>query len=166
MRSFNRCCLFSVFLIDSNSSFRLSNPVRPGYLQITSDSSAVVVQPSMVVQMFQFLVAMLVMDTWQYFVHRYMHQNKFLYRHIHSQHHRLIVPYAIGALYNHPLEGLLLDTLGGAMSFLVSGMTPRTAVFFFCFAMLKTVDDHCGLWLPYNIFQCLFQNNTAYHDIC
>ncbi|XP_044455764.1 very-long-chain aldehyde decarbonylase GL1-9 isoform X2 [Triticum aestivum] len=133
--------------------------------QITSDNSTVLVQPSMVVQSFQFLVAMLVMDTWQYFVHRYMHQNKFLYRHIHSQHHRLIVPYAIGALYNHPLEGLLLDTLGGAMSFLVSGMTPRTAVFFFCFAVLKTVDDHCGLWLPYNIFQHLFQNNTAYHDI-
>jgi sterol desaturase/sphingolipid hydroxylase (fatty acid hydroxylase superfamily) len=54
------------------------------HLQITSDSSTGVVQPSMVVQMFQFLVAMLVMGTWQYFVHRYMHQNKFLYRHIHS----------------------------------------------------------------------------------
>jgi sphinganine C4-monooxygenase len=51
------------------------------------------------------------------------------------------------------------------MSFVVSGMTPRTAVFFFYFAVLKGVDDHCGLWLPYNIFQNLFQNNTAYHDI-
>lgn len=105
------------------------------------------------------------MDTWQYFVHRYMHQNKFLYRHVHSQHHRLVVPYAIGALYNHPLEGLLLDTVGGAISFLVSGMTARTGVIFFCFAMVKTVDDHCGLWLPGNIFHIFFQNNTAYHDI-
>ncbi|CAN1235266.1 Very-long-chain aldehyde decarbonylase GL1-9 [Linum perenne] len=82
------------------------------------------------------------MDTWQYFVHRYMHQNKFLYRHIHSQHHRLVVPQAIGALYNHPLEGLLLDTVG-----------------------VKTVDDHCGLWLPGNVFHLLFANNSAYHDI-
>lgn len=88
-------------------------------------------QPSFLVQICQALIAMLVMDTWQYFVHRYMHQNTFLYRHIHSQHHRLVVPYAIGALYNHPLEGLLLDTLGGAISFLVSGMTAQTAVFFF-----------------------------------
>ncbi|MCD7471145.1 Arf guanine nucleotide exchange factor sbh1 [Datura stramonium] len=47
------------------------------------------------------------------FMHRYMHQNKFLYKHIHAQHHRLIVPYAFGALYNHPLEGLILDTIGG-----------------------------------------------------
>ncbi|KAF3648877.1 Sphinganine C(4)-monooxygenase 2 [Capsicum annuum] len=71
----------------------------------------------------QFFVAMLMLDTWQYFMHRYMHQNKFLYKHIHSQHHRLIVPYAFGALYNHPLEGLILDTVGGALAFLVSGIT-------------------------------------------
>lgn len=135
-------------------------------LQITSStSSSDIVQPSLPIQLLQFAIAMLVMDTWQYFVHRYMHQNKFLYRNIHSQHHKLVVPYAIGALYNHPLEGLLLDTFGGALSFLVSGMTARTAVFFFCFAVIKTVDDHCGLWLPGNIFHLLFQNNTAYHDI-
>lgn len=134
---------------------------------MTADESAagIEVQPSYPIQLFQILVAMLVMDTWQYFIHRYMHQNKFLYRHIHSQHHKLVVPYAIGALYNHPLEGLLLDTFGGALSFLVSGMTARTAVFFFCFATIKTVDDHCGLWLPGNIFHIVFQNNTAYHDI-
>ncbi|KAL7132863.1 hypothetical protein ABFS83_12G103300 [Erythranthe nasuta] len=113
----------------------------------------------------QFLVAMMVLDTWQYFMHRYMHHNKFLYRHIHSQHHRLVVPYAFGALYNHPIEGVLLDTVGGALSFLVSGMSPRASIFFFSFATLKTVDDHCGLWLPCNLFQLFFRNNSAYHDI-
>lgn len=131
----------------------------------TTNASGITIQPSIPVQIVQVIIAMLVMDSWQYFVHRYMHQNKFLYRHIHSQHHKLVVPYAIGALYNHPLEGLLLDTVGGAISFLVSGMTARTAVYFFCFAVIKTVDDHCGLWLPGNIFHIVFQNNTAYHDI-
>ncbi|XP_010257252.1 PREDICTED: sphinganine C4-monooxygenase 1 [Nelumbo nucifera] len=113
----------------------------------------------------QFLIAMLVLDTWQYFMHRYMHHHKFLYRHIHSQHHRLVVPYAFGALYNHPLEGLLLDTIGGALSFLLSGMSPRASIFFFSFATMKTVDDHCGLWLPGNLFHVFFSNNTAYHDV-
>ncbi|KAL1355968.1 hypothetical protein HN51_007951 [Arachis hypogaea] len=113
----------------------------------------------------QFGTAMLVMDTWQYFMHRYMHHNKFLYKHIHSQHHRLIVPYSFGALYNHPLEGLLLDTIGGALSFLLSGMSPRASIFFFSFATIKTVDDHCGLWLPGNLFHVIFKNNTAYHDV-
>ncbi|KAE9618338.1 hypothetical protein Lal_00047803 [Lupinus albus] len=134
-------------------------------LTTTRNASGDVVQPSIPRQALQIVIAMFVMDTWQYFVHRYMHQNKFLYRHVHSQHHRLVVPYAVGALYNHPIEGLLLDTVGGAISYLVSGMTARTAVVFFCFAVVKTVDDHCGLWLPGNIFHLLFQNNTAYHDI-
>ncbi|KAJ7943485.1 sphinganine C4-monooxygenase 1-like [Quillaja saponaria] len=113
----------------------------------------------------QFVTAMLVLDTWQYFMHRYMHHNKFLYKHIHSQHHRLVVPYAFGALYNHPFEGLLLDTIGGALSFLLSGMSPRASIFFFSFATIKTVDDHCGLWLPGNLFHVFFKNNTAYHDV-
>ncbi|BBN20061.1 sphinganine C4-monooxygenase [Marchantia polymorpha subsp. ruderalis] len=132
---------------------------------LTSQPDVQVVQQPLLVQIGQVIVAMLVMDTWQYFVHRYMHINKFLYRHIHSQHHRLVVPYAFGALFNHPLEGLLLDTVGGAFSFLLSGMTPRTSIYFFTFATMKTVDDHCGLWLPGNPFHLLFQNNTAYHDV-
>ncbi|XP_058083762.1 sphinganine C4-monooxygenase 1 [Magnolia sinica] len=132
---------------------------------VTSNSDTTDLQPSLIVLVRQFLIAMLILDTWQYFMHRYMHHNKFLYRHIHSQHHRLVVPYAFGALYNHPLEGLLLDTIGGALSFLLSGMSPRTSIFFFSFATIKTVDDHCGLWLPGNLFHMFFRNNTAYHDI-
>lgn len=113
----------------------------------------------------QFLIAMLVLDTSQYFMHRYLHQNKFLYKHIHSQHHRLVVPYAFGALYNHPLEGLLVDTFSGALAFLASGLSPRASIFFFSFATIKAIDDHCGLWLPGNPFHVIFSNNTAYHDI-
>ncbi|CAL0315178.1 unnamed protein product [Lupinus luteus] len=120
---------------------------------------------SLLVSARQFITGMLVMDTWQYFMHRYMHHNKFLYKHIHSRHHRLIVPYSFGAMYNHPVEGLLLDTIGGALSFLISGMSPRASIFFFSFATMKTVDDHCGLWLPGNLFHIFFNNNSAYHDI-
>ncbi|XP_020255054.1 sphinganine C4-monooxygenase 1-like isoform X2 [Asparagus officinalis] len=122
-------------------------------------------QPPLHVIIMQFMVAMFVLDTWQYFMHRYMHMNKFLYKHIHSNHHRLIVPYAYGALYNHPLEGLLLDTVGGVLSFLISGMTPRTSIFFFSFATIKSINDHCGLWLPGNPLNLLFDNNSAYHDV-
>jgi hypothetical protein len=46
-----------------------------------------------------------VMDAWQYVLHRTFHESRFLYKHFHSHHHRLYVPYAFGALYNHPLEG-------------------------------------------------------------
>jgi len=130
-----------------------------------NDTDASITQKSPLVLMRQFVTAMVVLDSWQYFMHRYMHHNKFLYKHIHSQHHRLVVPYAFGALYNHPFEGLILDTIGGALSFLLSGMSPRASIFFFSFATIKTVDDHCGLWLPGNLFHVFFKNNSAYHDI-
>ncbi|XP_008784878.1 sphinganine C4-monooxygenase 2-like [Phoenix dactylifera] len=135
-------------------------------LKFISDESGVPKpQPSLLVMAWQFLIAMVVLDSWQYFGHRYMHVNKFLYKHIHSTHHALIVPYAYGALYNNPLEGLILDTIGGSLAFLLSGMTPRTGIYFFSFATIKTVDVHCGLWFPWNPLQWFFNNNCAYHDI-
>ncbi|KAJ7504540.1 sphingosine hydroxylase [Mycena galericulata] len=115
--------------------------------------------------MFQFLVATFVLDTWQYFLHRYMHVNKFLYRHFHSWHHRLYVPYAFGALYNHPVEGFLLDSLGAVIAQSVTGMSPRQAALFFCIATSKTVDDHCGYRFPFDPLQIMSKNNADYHDI-
>lgn len=104
-------------------------------------------------------------DTWQYFLHRFMHVNKFLYRHFHSWHHRLYVPYAFGSLYNHPVEGFLLDTLGAALAEALSGMTIRQAMLLFCLSTFKTVDDHCGYRLPLDPLQMITSNNADYHDI-
>ncbi|ORY76233.1 hypothetical protein BCR35DRAFT_305868 [Leucosporidium creatinivorum] len=104
----------------------------------------------------QYLFAAFVLDAWQYFWHRYFHTNRFLYRHIHSIHHRLYVPYAFGALYNHPLEGFVLDTLGAALAQSCALMTTRQAI---------TVDDHCGYKFPWDPFQVLFANDCDYHDI-
>ncbi|KZT35874.1 sphingosine hydroxylase [Sistotremastrum suecicum HHB10207 ss-3] len=109
--------------------------------------------------------AILIVDTWQYALHRLMHNVPFLYRNFHSWHHRLYVPYAFGALYNHPLEGFALDILGTAMAHSLSFMTTRQAVLLFTFTTAKTVDDHCGWRLPWDPMQILFSNNADYHDI-
>lgn len=120
---------------------------------------------SLTVIAIQFVVAMLTLDTYQYFTHRYMHHNKFLYRNFHSYHHRLVVPYAFGALYSHQVDGFLFDTMGGTLSALISSMSPRTATYFFCFSMIKTIDDHCGIMIPGNPLHIMFWNNTAFHDV-
>ncbi|KAI9453388.1 sphingosine hydroxylase [Lactarius psammicola] len=113
----------------------------------------------------QLVLAMVVLDTWQYFLHRAMHINKFLYKHLHSVHHRLYVPYAFGALYNHPVEGFLLDSLGAVLSEAIAQLSVRQAVLFFALSTCKTVDDHCGYRLPFDPLQ-MFSGNTAdYHDI-
>jgi len=113
----------------------------------------------------QFTVAILIVDTWQYFLHRAMHMNKFLYTTLHSRHHRLYVPYAFGALYNHPLEGFLLDILGTGLAYLASGMTIRQGMWFFTCTTIKTVDDHCGYKFPWDPLQHVTANNAAYHDV-
>ncbi|KAF8513419.1 sphingosine hydroxylase [Hysterangium stoloniferum] len=117
------------------------------------------------IPIFQFLLAIFIIDTWQYFLHRAFHMNKTLYKHIHSVHHRLYVPYAFGALYNHPLEGFLFDTLGAALAQAVTFMSIRQACLLFAVSTLKTVDDHCGYALPWDPLQALFGNNADYHDI-
>ncbi|OBZ88943.1 Sphingolipid C4-hydroxylase sur2 [Choanephora cucurbitarum] len=118
-----------------------------------------------IVPLFQFFLAMAILDAHQYFLHRLFHVNKFLYKHVHSHHHRLYVPYAFGALYNHPLEGFLFDTCGAAIAAELARLSPRLTLIFFTFSTLKTVDDHCGYALPWDPLQFLFGNNVQYHDI-
>ena len=113
----------------------------------------------------QFTTAVLIVDTWQYFLHRAMHMNKFLYNWLHIRHHRLYVPYAFGALYNHPIEGFMLDTLGTGIAYLGTGMTIRQGLCLFTCATIKTVDDHCGYAFPWDPLQHVSSNNAAYHDI-
>jgi sphinganine C4-monooxygenase len=83
----------------------------------------------------------------------------------HSRHHRLYVPYAYGALYNHPVEGFVMDTLGAGLSYLITGMTMRQSMWFFTTSTVKTVLDHSGYEFPYDPLQWVFPNNAAYHDI-
>ncbi|GLC44166.1 hypothetical protein PLESTB_000901000 [Pleodorina starrii] len=112
----------------------------------------------------RFVLGMYVMDTWQYWIHRMMHTSTFLYKHLHSVHHSLMIPFACGALYNSILEGLLLDSLGGVVTHYVSGMDCQTATWLFIFANAKTVVDHCNYRGPINPLHSLFPNSAAYHD--
>ncbi|OCF71759.1 C4-hydroxylase [Kwoniella mangroviensis CBS 8886] len=113
----------------------------------------------------QMYFAFWVTDTWQYFWHRAMHNNRFLYRHFHSHHHRLYVSFAFGALYNHPVEGFILDSLGSAVAEKMAFMTMRQATLLFTISSIKTADDHCGYKLWWDPCQLLFANNADYHDI-
>ncbi|KAJ1029864.1 hypothetical protein NDA13_003103 [Ustilago tritici] len=115
----------------------------------------------------QFWFAFFVMDAWQYTLHRLFHESRFLYRHFHSHHHRLYVPYAFGALYNHPVEGLLLDSAGAAISHAAASMTVRQGILLFTFSTLKTVSDHGGYAFPWYLdpLHLIFPNCAEYHDV-
>ncbi|KAJ3389320.1 hypothetical protein HDU84_008867 [Entophlyctis sp. JEL0112] len=111
------------------------------------------------------VIATVILDTYQYWMHRWMHVNRALYRAFHRVHHELTVPFAFGALYNHPVEGFLMDTIGGALPSLILNMHPWTSAIFYSMSTLKTVDDHCGYawaWSPASLFNA---NGAKYHDI-
>ncbi|KAJ3084600.1 hypothetical protein HDU99_010342 [Rhizoclosmatium hyalinum] len=113
----------------------------------------------------KFFIATVLLDTYQYWMHRWMHVNRALYKRFHSVHHELTVPFAYGALYNHPVEGFLMDTVGGAIPSLILNMHPWTSAIFYSISTLKTVDDHCGYawaWSPARLFN---SNGAEYHDI-
>ena len=75
------------------------------------------------------------------------------------------MPYAYGALYNHPFEGFLLDTLGAGVAYKFAGMNTRQGMCLFTGSTFKTVDDHCGYALPWDPLQHLTSNNAGYHDV-
>ncbi|KAA6414176.1 MAG: sphinganine hydroxylase [Lasallia pustulata] len=113
----------------------------------------------------RFGIAIFFSDGWQYFWHRAMHTNKWMYRNMHSYHHRIYVPYAFGAFYNTLAEAFLLDTVGTTLSLAFAGLTTRQATVFATISVLKGVDDHCGYKLPWDPLQWLGEQNAEFHDV-
>ena len=71
------------------------------------------------VQALQWAIGTFVLDTWQYWWHRAFHVSQFLYKNVHSVHHRLLMPYALGALYNHIVESFMLDIFGSVIAYVI-----------------------------------------------
>jgi sphinganine C4-monooxygenase len=87
---------------------------------------------------------------------------------IHSVHHHLYNPYSWGTLYNHPLEGFYLDTVGAYVGKSAAGLSHREATFFFTLATVKGTSDHCGYdlpWDPIRIFGYLTGNGLYFHNV-
>ncbi|KAL8719823.1 MAG: hypothetical protein Q9225_003226 [Loekoesia sp. 1 TL-2023] len=113
----------------------------------------------------RFGIAIFFSDSWQYFWHRAMHSNKWMYRNIHAHHHKIYVPYAFGAFYNTLTEAFLLDTIGTTLSLMLSGLTIRQTMLFSTISVMKGVDDHCGYKLPWDPLQWLGEQDTRFHDV-
>ncbi|KAM3229042.1 hypothetical protein ACQJBY_060142 [Aegilops geniculata] len=114
----------------------------------------------------QIAVTVVLYDVYRYAWHRLAHRSRFLYRHLHSWHHRLVVPYAFGAKYGHPVEALIADTAGASLAILTSGMSssPRATAVFLSLCNIKGIDNHCGLCLLPRRLQSLW-NGAAYHGV-
>ncbi|KAM0908941.1 hypothetical protein ACQ4PT_015125 [Festuca glaucescens] len=115
----------------------------------------------------QIAVAVVVFDAYRYAWHRLAHRNRFIYRHLHSWHHRIVVPYAFGAIYGHPLEALIADTAGGSLAILASGLPsspPGATAVFLTLCTVQGIDNHCGLCLLPRGLRSVW-NGAAHHGV-
>ncbi|KAF8501956.1 fatty acid hydroxylase superfamily-domain-containing protein [Hysterangium stoloniferum] len=117
------------------------------------------------IPLIQLAFGMFVLDTYQYFVHRALHDVPFLYKHLHSVHHRLYVPYAYGSQYNHPFEGAIVDGLSATLASSFAGMSERQTLVLYAIATYKGIEDHCGYQFPWHPLRFLTSNDSEFHEI-
>jgi 4-alpha-methyl-delta7-sterol-4alpha-methyl oxidase len=94
-----------------------------------------------------------------YFLHRALHQG-WLYRQIHSVHHRILTPMAISGHYMHPLDfiatGLLMLVWPN-----LAGAHVWTLYAWIVLRQLEASEGHCGYHLPFSPLSLLPGNHGA-----
>lgn len=111
----------------------------------------------------QVLLFILLDDFLYYWMHRAMH-GKWLFKHVHSVHHRVRTPCAIAGNYLHSAEYLATISLLLAGPVLL-GAHVVTLWIWVVIRQLEAADGHFGYDLPLNPLRFLpLYDGTSYHD--
>lgn len=120
--------------------------------------------PSVYVILLQFIVFIFLDDFIYYWAHRYMHENKWLLKHVHSVHHRIRNTCAINGNYFHWFEFVLTATIALIPPMLV-GAHLYVVWAWIIFRQLEAADGHCGYDIPWNPAHWLpVYEGPVYHD--
>ncbi len=110
----------------------------------------------------QVLLFVFVDDFLYYFTHRAMHQ-VWLYRRIHSVHHRMVTPWAITGNYMHPAEFLVTSGLV-LLGPLLLGSHLFTLWTWVVVRQWEASEGHCGYAFPWNPSRLLPFFSQGHHD--
>lgn len=114
----------------------------------------------------QIAIAFLLDDVWFYFYHRWLHENKFMLKHVHSIHHRATKPFPLEYLYGHPAEWML-GMIGTVAAFgLLLFFSPINVFAFWIYTALRNLHEihiHSDLSLPV-LSKIPFLSTTKHHD--
>ena len=118
-------------------------------LTLVADTSFTFAAPSLLEVVLHIGLLMVVDDLWFYWVHRGMHENKWMYKKIHKLHHKAYAPVPIEYLYVHPVEwmvGAIGPVLLIVAFILVQGqMNAWTFLAWGAIRTLHELDIHSGV---------------------
>ncbi len=115
---------------------------------------------------FQVVFAFVIDDIFFYFYHRWLHENKFMLKNVHSIHHKATKPFPLEYLYAHPFEWLM-GMIGAFLGFaLILIFMPVNLYAFWVFGALRNLHEihiHSDLELPVSSKIPLL-SKTKHHD--
>jgi fatty acid hydroxylase domain-containing protein 2 len=91
-----------------------------------------------------FVFYTVIADQWFYWTHRMMHI-RFLYRHIHTIHHRWTYPIAVRAIYAHPVEHIISNIGSLVIGPLLWPASVELMVLWTIVATFNAVSAHSGV---------------------
>ncbi|MFT7374301.1 MAG: 4-alpha-methyl-delta7-sterol-4alpha-methyl oxidase [Oleiphilaceae bacterium] len=120
--------------------------------------------PAWYICVIQLVLFILLDDFLFYWVHRGLHENKWLLRHIHSVHHRIRNTCALDGNYFHWLEFVLIGSLAMIGPILV-GCHLYVLYAWIIIRNIEAADGHSGYDLPWNPLKYLpLYDGAVYHD--
>ncbi len=100
-------------------------------------------------------------DFLYYWSHRTLHR-PWLYKRIHSKHHRIVTPWAITGNYMHPLELSLTGTIAMTGPLLL-GSHVAVVWLWFVWRQWEAAEGHCGYDFPWTPSHFIPGNDGARH---
>ncbi len=117
--------------------------------------------PALWVLALQLLFCIYLDDFLYYWMHRAMH-GRFLLKHVHGRHHRVLAPWAITGHYMHPIEYVLT----GSLAFLGPALLGAHVVLLWVwiiFRQWEAAEGHCGYAFPWSPTRGLPGSHGALH---
>ena len=93
----------------------------------------------------KFFGLIILKDSMYYFTHRMAHGCEFLYKHVHSHHHKIHTPRAIGTGYMYMADATLLEGLPCIASVAIIQPHPLTFYVFLWSRTAESVSTHSGI---------------------
>ncbi|MBI44677.1 MAG: hypothetical protein CMG66_00755 [Candidatus Marinimicrobia bacterium] len=114
---------------------------------------------------FQLFIILIFDDTFFYFLHRLMHENKYIYSKVHKIHHRANSPIPIDYIYVHPLEWMS-GFIGPFIGILCMGGVSLYTFWMYLFIRnFHEIAIHSGLKTS-NLFSLIpFYGTNEHHDV-